>query len=32
MRVIRFTYEDIVERPGYVCATLAAFLGLDLAA
>ena len=32
IRVIRFTYEDIVERPGYVCATLAAFLGLEVAA
>lgn len=32
VRVIRFTYEDIVERPGYVIATLASFLGIDLAA
>ncbi len=31
-RVVRFTYEDVVERPHYVIATLAMFLGIDLAA
>jgi very-short-patch-repair endonuclease len=32
LRVIRFTYEDVVERPAHVVATIAQFLGLDLAA
>lgn len=32
MRVVRFTYEDVVERPDYVVATLASLLGIDLAA
>ena len=32
VRVIRFTYEDVVERPAYVVATLGAFLGLPVAA
>lgn len=27
-RVVRFTYEDVVERPAYVAATIAALLGL----
>lgn len=31
-RVVRFTYEDLTERPEYVVATIAALLGLDLAA
>ncbi len=29
-RVVRFTYEDIVERPGYVVSTIATLLGLTL--
>jgi very-short-patch-repair endonuclease len=29
-RVIRFTYEDIVERPHHVAATTATFLGITL--
>jgi very-short-patch-repair endonuclease len=28
-RVVRFTYEDVIERPGYVVATVRAFLGLS---
>jgi very-short-patch-repair endonuclease len=28
-RVVRFTYEDIVERPSYVAATIAGLLGLS---
>lgn len=31
-RVIRFTYEDIVERPEHVTATIRGFLGLEAAA
>lgn len=31
-RVVRFTYEDVVERPEYVVATIRRLLGLDLAA
>ena len=27
-QVVRFTYEDVVERPGYITATLATLLGL----
>lgn len=29
-RVVRFTYEDVRERPEYVAATIALLLGLDL--
>lgn len=28
-RVVRFTYEDVVERPSYVVETLRALLGLQ---
>ena len=28
-RVVRFTYEDVVERPAYVVDTIRAFLGLS---
>lgn len=29
-RVVRFTYEDLVERPDYVAATIASLLGLEV--
>jgi very-short-patch-repair endonuclease len=30
-RVVRFTYEDVTERPDHVAATIAMLLGLDVA-